>query len=659
MPGTGGAKLQPGSRENPDRGYRSRFSHQDEIAEPGYYSVLLRDYNIRAELTATERAGMHRYTFPQSDTTHFIVDLFHANNLNKSIMNAELRIVGNDTIVGSRTVGQWAAGRQIFFAMKFSKPFDSTELFSDDKAISTKDAKGTCLKALIHHATAVNETILVKTGISGVSIDGALKNLATEIPAWDFDQVRRNARFAWLRELSRVRITTADLKQKQIFYTALYHALLAPTLFDDVDGQYRGMEDKIHQLTSGLHNYSTFSLWDTYRTTHPLYTLVQQKRVPDMVNCLIRMAEESPAGPPVWPLHARETGCMVGYHSAPVIAEAFTKKFPNIDFARAYRAFKKRAMQDDYRGLGAYRKFGYIPCDLEEESASKTLDYAYDDWAVSRMARAAGEDNAAEALEKRSRDYRNLFDSNTGFIRPRLSNGNWAAPFDPRAISTSKKWRDYTESNGWQTTFCVQHDPQGLINLFGSRDAFIRKLDALFDQSSELPLDTPPDVAGLVGMYAHGNEPSHHIAFLYTYAGAPYKTQERVRHLLDKMYDNQPDGLAGNEDCGQMSAWYIMSALGIYPVDPVSGNYVFAAPLFDRAEIQLDNGRQLTIETRRTSPADKYIHSVTLNGKPLTRAWVSHAELAAGAHLVFTMAAGPNRSFASDEPSAPASMPTI
>jgi predicted alpha-1,2-mannosidase len=549
MPGTGPSKIFPGSRTNPGEGYRSRFSHDEEIAEPGYYSVILRDYKIHAELSATERAGIHRYTFPQSDSSHFILDLFHGYG-NAPILWANLKVIGNDTIVGGRSVKGWAPGREIYFAMKFSKPFKSFQVVAEDKYLdaNAREAKGTSLKCLLHFGTRNAEVVMVKTGISGVSAEGAQKNLETEIPDWNFDKVRRDAHAAWSKNLSRILVTTDNLRHKTIFYTALYHMMLAPTLFDDADGKYRGMDGQVHQAPAGLHNYSTFSLWDTYRAAHPMYALCFSDRVPDFVNGLARMAAESPEGVPIWPLQGRETFCMTGYHSSSVYAEALTKGFKGIDFSKIYPLLKKRAMVDDYRGLGYYRKLGYIPCDKEEESASKTMEYSYDDWAVAHLAKAVGQSADAKLLVERSKNYKHLFDPSTGFIRSRLENGQWAEPFTSTEMGYSKKWRDYTESDPWETTFTVQHDPAGLIELLGGPKSFVEKLDTLFSTSSELPPEAPPDIAGMVGQYAHGNEPCHHMSYLYCYAGAPHKTQARVRSLLEMEYDDQPDGLAGNED---------------------------------------------------------------------------------------------------------------
>jgi predicted alpha-1,2-mannosidase len=659
MPGTGPTKIVPGTRDHSQEGYRSGFRHTDETAEPGYYSVALVDYEIRAEMSATERAGIHKYTFPLSADSYFVLDLLHGYGPRPGLIRwSQLTAKNNDTILGGRSVAGWADGRQIYFAMKFSKPFREFEIYSDDTGLgpAKHEAKGDNLKCVMRYQTSPGEVIYVKTGISGVSVEGALKNLEAEIPDWDFERVRLAAHDSWQRELSRIRIETSNQKHREIFYSALYHTMLAPTLFDDVDGQYRGMDGEVHRCAPGFHNYSTFSLWDTYRAEHPLYTLFQGHRVSDFVNCLIRMANESPEGMPVWPLQGKETGTMTGYHSAAVIAEAAVKKFPNLDLSKAYPPMKKRAMVDDYRGLGLYRKLGYIPADKEDESVSKTMEYVYDDWAVAHVAQALGETEDAKVLLERSKNYRNLFDPKSAFIRARLENGDWAEPFDPRGMGHSKKWRDYTEANSWETTFAIQHDPKGCIDLFGGRKAFLEKLDELFTTSSELPPDAPPDIAGLVGQYAHGNEPCHHIAYLYSYAGAPYKTQERVRSLLETMYNNQPDGLAGNEDCGQMSAWYVMSALGFYAVDPVSGNYVFGTPLFDRAKIDLGNGRSLVIRAQRSSPEFKYVSSVSLNGVRHKKIWFNHSDIANGAEIVFDMVREPNKEFGAGTDAAPPSL---
>jgi predicted alpha-1,2-mannosidase len=646
MPCTGQVKIEPGDRSNPQEGYRSRFSHDDEVAIPGYYSVLLRDYQIHAELSATARAGVHRYTFPEDSSSHFILDLAHGYGQGRgSVRWANLQVIGNDTIVGGRSTARWANGRQIYFAMKFSKPFEKVEVHADGQVLTnpSDSVKGTSLKCVLYSATKSNEKILVKTGISGVSIDGAKRNLEAEIPAWDFDGVKAAAAELWETELSKIVVEGGTQKQREIFYTALYHTMVAPTLFDDVDGSYRGMDGQVHQLPAGAHNYSTFSLWDTYRAVHPLYTLVQPERVPSLVNCLIRMSQESPVGMPVWPLQGKETECMTGYHSADVIAEAIQKGFQGIDVSAAYASMKKEAMTSDYHGLALYRQYGYIPCDMQPESIGRGMDYAYNDWSVGHVAKAAGADAEAEGFFTRSHNYRNMYDAKTTFMRPRLQNGEWAEPFAPNEMGHSKRWRDYTESNAWQATFAVQHDPEGLATLLGGRQQLVEKLDGIFSADPALPPDAPNDIAGLVGQYAHGNEPSHHIAYLYLYGGAPYKTQERVASLMETMYDNQPNGLAGNEDCGQMSAWYVMSALGFYAVDPVSANYVFGTPLFDKVTVNLGGGKKLVVEAARKAPTDNYIDAIRFNGKRTDKLWFKHSDIAKnGGVFRLTMGGAPN-----------------
>lgn len=648
MPATDDFRFDPNAAVDGPTSYRAHFSHSDEVAVPGYYSVTLQESKVKAELTATERAGFHKYTFPASQRSCILLDLMHAGinvpdphspgRIPPPVKWSFLKVVGNDTIIGGRSTDVWARGREIYFSMKFSKPFTAIDVYSEGKQVAHngEELRGTALRAVLHFPTHEHEVIYVKTGISGVDADGATANLKAEIPGWDFEAVRSAAHAAWAKQLGRVNIPSGNQKHLEVFYTGLYHMMVAPTLFDDVTGKYRGMDGKVHDLPAGGHNFSTFSLWDTYRALHPMYTLIFAERVPEFVNCLIRMAEQSPAGVPVWPLQGKETGTMVGDHSAPVVAEALAKGFKGIDPKAAYAPFRKRLMVDDYRGMAAYRKYGYVPCDIQDESASKTLDYAYDDSAVAFLAKAAGEHDDAALLEKRSQSYVNLYDKETGFIRPRYSDGHWAGkPFNPKGINITGKWRDYTEANSWQTTFCVQHDPKVLVDTMGGNAAFIEKLDALFNQTSDLPPDMPPDVSGMVGQYSHGNEPCHHIAYLYNFAGAPHKTQQRIRSLMETQYDNQPDGMAGNEDCGQMSAWFVISALGFYAVDPVSAKYDFGTPLFDHVELTVAGGRKLVVEAKRESPKSAYIKSVTWNGATVKGLTVEHASLAQGGSLVF------------------------
>jgi predicted alpha-1,2-mannosidase len=654
VPATGPVKLSPGSLKTPTEGYRSRYDRDSERASPGYYAVDLTDSQVRAELTATPRVGLHRYHFPAGESGHLLIDLAHGEKdwwekaPETRVKNASLRVIGNDTLVGSRTVFQWAPGRVIHFALKVSRPFRAADLYRNDVAVGGEAVQAEVggLKAVLHFPDAGDAPLLVKVALSPVDVDGALANLAAEAPGWDFDLARRTARQAWESVLSRVEIEGATPAQARTFYTALYHCQVAPTLFSDVDGRTMGMDRQIHQLPTGRANFSTYSLWDTYRALHPLLTLIAPERVPNLVQALVEMARQSPAGPPVWPLQGIETGTMIGWHSAVVLAEAHAKGVKGIDYAGAWPAFRRLAFESDVHGLPEYRARGWIPSDQVDEAASRTLEYSYDDWAMAALADAAGDAESARALRARSRNYAHLFDKASTFIRPRLSNGDWATPFDPRALGhDTKKWRDFTECNAWEATFLNQHDLYAYMALFGGEKAFEAKLDTLFNMSSDLPADAPPDIAGMVGQYAHGNEPSHHVAYLYAYAGAHYKTQARVRMLLETEYSDRPDGLAGNEDCGQISAWYVMSALGLYAVDPVRPIYVFGSPLFRRVELSLPEGRRLSIEAPENSARNIYIQTVTWNGRPWTRSWISHSELIKGGRLVFHMGPSPNPGF--------------
>ncbi len=667
MAGTGPAKLGPGSREHPDEGYRSRFSHDDEVILPGYYSVLLKDYNICAEMTATERAGLHRYTFPKSDQAYLILDLHHCyewyRRHKSSMISAELSHPTPTTFAGGHITDAWGNGRHAYFTIEVSKTPSKVVFYSGDVEVPAPTAQlsGTNLKAVLYFDTDADETILVRTGISAVSAGGAARNLAAELPTWDFESIRRQATEAWAKQLGKIRISTANPHHRRIFYTSLYHLSLGPCLFDDVDGSYRGSDNEVHTLAAGQRNYTTFSCWDTYRAAHPAYTLIEKQRVPDFANTLIRMSTQGvPSAErsrmPVWPLWGIETGTMTGYHSASIIAEAIHKGFAGIDMDTAYSVMLKQAMEDDYRGLPLYRQYHYIPADLGAESVSTTFEYCYNDWAIAHVAKKLGHNDVAAQLTQRSLNYRNYFDKTRNFAVPKLADGSWATPFTPIMIGHSKKWRDYTESNSWQTTFGVQHDPAGLIDLFGGRQPFLAKLDELFTTSSEQPADAPPDIAGLVGQYAQGNEPSHHIAYLYVYAGAPHKTQARVRSLMDTMYLDAPDGLQGNEDVGQMSAWFILSALGFYSVDPVSGNFILGSPLVDYAVLDLGNNARLEVEVQRSHPSHQYIQSFALNGIPQKQAWFRYADIASGGKLTFRMSDKPNLDFGATPEAAPPSL---
>jgi len=655
VPSAGPVQLQPGTIENPDAGYRQRFSA--EHAEPGYYRVAL-ETGVQAELTVTERTGWHRYRFP-AGKGHVLVDLSHLI-LDKSdspplVDEALLELAADGTLSGTRRVFRWAKGRRIFFAMQLSRKPDRITFIGDDDVAQPAGATriaGKRLKAVLHYDNAGTAPLVIRCGISAVDAAGARANLAAEAKHWDFDRIRRDAAALWSKSLGSVKVEGGTPDQRTILSSALYHAQLAPTLVSDVDGRYPGMDGKTQTVPRGGAAFSTYSLWDTYRALHPLLTLVAPAQTKLLVDDMIRQTAQSRFGPLVWPLQGKETGTMIGWHGVVPLAEAHAKGIP-ADYAAAWPAIRKRSFdftapdKDNSLGRDLYDKLGYVPADKVFESVSRTQEYAYDDWASARLARAAGAVEDAERLHKRSGNWRNVIDGQIGFARPRFENGQWWKDYDPIQLGHMPKpwWRDYTEANGWQATFLNQHDIYGLIAHMGGDAAFETKLDALFTAPSTLPDNAPPDISGLVGQYAHGNEPDQHAAYLYSYVGAPWKTQAMIRRLCTEMYKNDPDGIIGNDDCGQMSAWFVLSALGFYPVDPVEAAYVFGSPLFERAEMQLGKGRKLVVEAPGNRPDTPYVAAVTWNGRPWSKSWISHRELAAGGTLRFTMSANPNRAF--------------
>jgi predicted alpha-1,2-mannosidase len=628
----------PAVLKDPTARYASSFSHSEESAEPGYYSVLLKTPNIRVELTATERAGFHCYTFPENNLSKIIIDLGHRLNWDSPV-ESNITVVSPTLITGYRYSRGWAPKQRIYFAARFSKPIASVLLGNDSllhAKRTTHTEKGA--KAVLGFTTKRNERILVKVGISAVSVDGAIMNVDSEIPDWNFDRIKMKASDAWEKQLNKVVITTNDSDKKKIFYTAFYRTMLAPVIYQDADGKYRGGDDSVH-TASNFVNHTIFSLWDTYRAAHPLFTITQPEKVNDFVNSLLAFKREY-GYLPVWTLHANETMCMIGYHSVPVIVDAYMKGFRNYDTEEAFTAIKKSAMSD-IMGLHWYRQYGYVPSDREVESVSKTLEYAFDDWCIARMARALGKEEEYQEFTRRSNSFKNLFDTTTMFMRGRLASGEWRSPFDPYAIDHRRN--DYTEGNAWQYSWYVPQDLPGLIRLHGGNARFIELLDSLFDQQTKLTgEDISPDVSGLIGQYAHGNEPSHHIAYLYNYAGAPWKTQERVTAIMNTMYKNTPDGLSGNEDCGQMSAWYVFSAMGFYPVNPAEQVYMIGTPHVERMEISIFNGRKFTIISENLSKSNIYIKSVTLNGEGLKHPFLTHPEVMRGGTLVFQMTETPS-----------------
>ncbi|HEX8845561.1 MAG TPA: GH92 family glycosyl hydrolase [Pyrinomonadaceae bacterium] len=665
-PTVGPLQLAPGTKEDPDAGYRSRFSHDQEAASPGYYSVFLKDYGIKAELTATNRVGLHKYTFPQSDSAHIILDLVSSiYNYDGKVLWSEVRVENRRTVTGFRQTKGWAANRHLYFAMEFSKPFDSYGVSNEHEEQyrgfgktgklleNYPEVSGRKLKAYFNFRTAPGEVIYVKVAISSVGVDGALKNLRQEVPGWDFEGVREEAKRLWSLELSKITVE-GSRKEKENFYTAAYHTMLAPVTYMDVDGRYRGLDQNIH-VARGFTNYHIFSLWDTYRAAHPLFTITQPRRDGEMIQSMLAHQQQSAHKIlPVWSFGSNETWTMIGYHAVPVIADAYLKGIRNFDVMGAFAAIKRSATYAPYGGLAAYMKYGYVPIDLEKEGASKTLEYAYDDWTIAQMARALGRADDYREFYRRAASFRNIYDPRTGFMRARRSNGTFNEPFDPVYAQYGS---DYTEGNAWQYTWYVPQDVQGLINLMGGREKFIEKLDTLFIlKGDEEKYKQVEDIAGLIGQYAHGNEPSQHIAYLYNYAGAPWKTQARIHQIMNNLFDNTPEGISGNEDCGQMSAWYIFSSIGFYPVCPASLEYIIGKPGLKKATINLANGRTFTIRADNLSDANIYIQSATLNGRKYEKSYLRHEDLMRGGTLVFLMGPEPNKLWASAPENAPYSM---
>jgi len=654
MPTTGPVQLNPGTANNPESGYRSRFSHDAEKASAGYYSVMLNEYNIKAELTTSERVGFHRYTFPESTQANIILDLVSGiYNYDGKVVWSSIRIENDTLVTGFRQTQGWARERTMYFAMVFSKPIRNYGCRDDAKVDYTDfyrkfntnkdfpEMAGRKLKTYFSFNTKSGEQILVKFALSPVSTEGAVKNLETEIPHWDFDLVHKQAEASWNKELSRITIEASEEK-KVIFYTALYHTFLSPTLFMDVDGKYRGLDHNNHRA-DGFTNYTTFSLWDTYRALHPLFTLVQQQRTSDMVNSMLAHQQQSVHHIlPVWSHYANENWCMIGYHAVPVIADAYMKGITGFDARKALDACISSSAYAPYDGIGDYMKYGYVPADKSSNAASKTLEYAYDDYCISRMAEKMGKPEIASAYAKRSEAYNLVWDKSTGFMRAKKSDGTFQSPFD--AMSTEKQ--GFIEGNAWNYSLYVPHDPLKLISLYGGNKKFIAHVDSLFNvKLDEKHFAESEDIsaAGIIGNYVHGNEPSHHVPYLYVFAGAPWKTQERIHQIVNTMYHNTTEGLCGNDDCGQMSAWYIFSSLGFYPVCPGSNEYIIGSPSVDEASLNLENGKQFTITAKNLSDKNIYIQQILLNGIPYNKFIINHEDIMKGGKLEFVMGAKPKK----------------
>ena len=655
MPTVGKLQLNPGTETNPDSGYRSRFSHDEETAEAGYYAVNLKDYGIKAEMTATTRVGVHQYTFPKSDQAHIILDLKSGiYNYDEKNVWTIVRVENDSTITGYRQTSGWARTRKVYFAMTFSKAFKSYgqekqpgQVYRGfwgrfDQEHNFPQMAGNDLRLYFDFDTEANEAIQVKMALSPVSTEGALKNMEAEVPGWDFNAVKQQARDTWNKELQKVTVETLEESDKVNLYTAMYHAFLGPTVYMDVDGKYMGLDRNVHEA-DGFTNYTSFSLWDTYRALHPLFNVLQPQRNQDMVQSIMVHQEQSVHHMlPIWSHYANENWCMIGYHSASVIADAIVKGNADFDQNAALDACVETARVRYFDGIGDYIDMGYVPEDKSGASVSKTLEYAYDDWAIAQAAKKLGRDEIYKEFIERSTYWKNVYDKSIGFMRPKLSDGSFKKEFD--ALNTHGQ--GFIEGNSWNYSLYVPQDPAGMIDLMGGKEKFSTHLDSLF--TMELPdkyFENTEDISreGIIGNYVHGNEPSHHVAYLYNWTDDAYKAQDKIRMILKEKYMTGSDGLSGNDDFGQMSAWYLFSSLGFYPVAPGSVDYALGSPAVKEATLNLDNGNTFKVEAKNQSEKNVYVRKVELNGQELTEPFITHDQVMNGGTLTFYMSRKPNK----------------
>ena len=647
MPTVGRQDYHAMGKKSQQMAYASPFSHGREKAEPGYYSVFLNRYGVQAELTSTKRAAIHRYTFPKSGKAGFILDLDYSLQRQKN-EEMKLEVISDTEIRGHKKTVYWAFDQYINFYAKFSKPFTYT-MVTDSMALDEGEPLLPTAKVLLQFQTEKDEQVMVKVGVSAVDMDGARRNVEAEIPGWDFDGVRRAARQSWNEYLAKIDIETEDEDQRTMFYTALYHTGMQPNLFTDADGRYFGMDLKVHQGSVEEPVYTIFSLWDTFRAYHPLMTIIN----PDLNQAFIRslIQKEREGGVfPMWELAGNYTGTMIGYHAASLVADAYMKGYRDFDVQKAYRACL-RVAEYDTTGIITHplvlphlmpqakywkNKVGYVPCDKDNEAVAKALEYAYDDYCIAKMAEKMGKKEIADEFFKRSQNYHNVYNPATSFMQPRDEKGNFAANFSPDDYT-----EDICESNGWQYFWSVPQDLDGLIGLVGSKERFAEKLDSMFTYVPKSDEELPIFSTGMIGQYAHGNEPSHHVIYLYNKVGQPWKTQKYVAQVLHDLYLNAPDGICGNEDCGQMSAWFVFSAMGFYPVDPISGQYEIGSPLFPEVKMHVGNGKTFTVLAPEVSAENIYIQSVKLNGQPYDKSYITHEQIMSGATLEFVMGSQP------------------
>jgi predicted alpha-1,2-mannosidase len=655
MPTTGEIRSAAGDEKIQGSGFRSRFSHQKESARPGYYQVKLQDYGINAELTSTEHVGMHRYTFPKTEQAHVILDLDHSMDKKRpywscKIIGAEIRVVDNKTIEGYRILTGWAKLRKVYFHAEFSQPMVNSVLFNGRKGYEHAAVQnGSSIKAALNFDARVKNELLVKVALSPVSIENARENMKAELNGWDFNHVVQQSADQWEKELRKIKIEGTPV-QKEIFYTGLYHAFTQPNNMADVNGDYQASDLSVKNAADKKH-YSTFSLWDTFRAAHPLYTLVQPERTADFVNSMMRQYDTY-GYLPIWQLWGDENYCMIGNHAIPVIVDAALKGIQGFDLNKAYEAVKGSSMLSHPGSpFEVWEKYKYIPEDLQSQSVSITLEMAYDDWCVAQLARKLGRTEDYIHFMKRSSYYKNLYDQQSGFFRAKDKEGKWISPFNPLQYG-GNGGNPYTEGNAWQYFWFVPQDVPGLIDLVGGDKMFTGKLDQFFSLK-DLPGEVNGNASGFIGQYAHGNEPSHHVAYLYNYAGQPWKTQQYVARILNELYNNSSSGYSGNEDCGQMSSWYTFSAMGFYPVNPASGIYMIGSPVLKEATIKLADGKQFYVSAKNVSEKNVYIQSVKLNGKTYNKTYITQENIVKGGELEFVMGSKPNYKWGIDKKDLP------
>lgn len=630
MPVVGEVTYSRGDASSYETGLWSYSDRSKEVVTPGYYRTHLSRYNVDVELTATKRVGFHKYTFLGNESPAIVFDMVNGGCWDKTT-EAVIRVVNDSTVSGYRYSKGWADDQRVFFRAEFSRKFDNVEFIVNDSVKEGDMAKGAQLFARVNFAAGNQEPVYMKVALSPTSEEGAQLNMQTELSGWDFEKTIADAKAAWNKELNKVKVYTTDEASKKIFYTSLYHTLFAPSEFCDVNGDYYGADKQMHK-DEGFVNYTTFSLWDTYRAAQPLMTILHPEKMSDIINTMLHIHQQQ-GKLPVWHLMGCETNCMVGNPGVPVVADAILKDIKGFDTELAFKALKESSMLPE-RGMEHRIEYGFIPADKMTEAIAYDMEYAIADWAVAQAAQKLGKQEDYEYFLKRSKSYKNYFDASTGFMRGKMLDGSWRTPFSPYA--SSHREDDYCEGNAWQYTWLVPHDVEGLVECFGSKEAFVNKLDSLFLANGDMGEASSPDISGLIGQYAHGNEPSHHTVYLYTLVGQPWKTADRIKEILHTMYTDQPDGLSGNEDVGQMSAWYILSSFGFYQVEPAGGKFVFGYPNFDKVEIAVPAGK-FVIERENKGQQNNYIQGIVFNGTEYKKPWIEYADIMKGGELKFLM----------------------